>query len=179
MKMTLLKISGLLALAALVTLAIHDYRQERNRHAIIKVLQERLTARNDNIIARSDGRKTLHLRRVMCQLRHIDPTDCPAEFQTAWLDYIQALERFATPSIAELQERRLLASATSCSLQGNLEGHAGFQSGLGGGLGLWYAVAHESYPALAQLYAREDPSEAFRHVESVALKYKVNAPEYE
>jgi hypothetical protein len=157
-------------------------REEKDRQAIIKVLQSRMDARDKSTaFVRTPGKqvRTLDLPHVLHHLKQIETADCPDEFRTAWLAYIQAWERYASPSSIERRQKQILASPTSRSMGGNLEGHAGLGSGVGGGLSAHYDSTHENNAKLAEFLDREDTSEAFRVVESVALKYNVDALKYE
>lgn len=175
----IIKVIGIMLLAGLAAGCSHE---EKNRQSIINVLQARLEARKDSIVIvhalGCDVRKFNNLR-ALHNLKRIDTSDCPNEFQTAWLAYIQAWERFANPSPTERRQKQILASPTSRSIQGNLEGHAGLGAGAGAGISGQYSSTHENYAKLAEMYDKEDTSEAFRTVESVALKFKVDALKFE
>jgi len=112
-------------------------------------------------------------------IKQIDTSNCPNEFQTAWLAYVQAWERYATPSPIERRQRQVLERPTSTSLGGNLEGHAGLGSGVGAGGAVHFESGHDNNGKLVDFLDREDTSEAWRAVESVALKFKVDALKYE
>jgi hypothetical protein len=102
---------------------------------------------------------------------------CPDEFRSAWLAYIQAWERYASPSAIERRQRQILASPTSRSMGGNVEGHGGL--GVGGGISAHYDTTHENNAKLVEFLDREDTAQALRALESVALQFKVDALKYE
>jgi hypothetical protein len=160
---------------ALAAPAVGCNHEEQDRQAIVKALHSRMEARDRN----AGFVRQVALPRFLRLLKQIDVSDCPNEFQTAWLAYVQAWERYATPSPIERRQRQVLEKPTSVTLGVNLEHHVGLGSGIGAGGGVQYESKHENYGKLVEFFDREDTSEAWRAVESVALKFKVDALKYE
>jgi hypothetical protein len=182
MKLTFIKMIFGIALITVAVQAGVSIHKAMERHAIKKVLQARQDIREHCItLVRINGQNVRKFEpgRTLYKLKHIDTSGCPTAFQVAWLGYLRSLRQFATPSPAERMEKQILTRPTLFSVEGNADGHIGLENGFGGGLGLHYEVAHENNARLAELYAKEDPAEALKHMESVAADFKVNALNYE
>jgi hypothetical protein len=118
----------------------------------------------------------LELKRMLSNLKQIEYSDCPEAFRKAWLRYVQAWERFATPSAIEQQQKRILASPTSESIGASAEVRGGFAPGAKAEV--QYQATYENNAKLAESLAPADVAQAFRAVESVALKFNVDALKY-
>ncbi len=170
MKAITIKIVAFIALAILAGGC--NNQEKKDQETIIKVLQARKVAIKEGFaIVRVLGRnsKIQDRKHTLRNLKQVEMLDCPEEFKEAWLAYIQAWERFATPSPTEQQQKHVLARPTSRSVDAKI----------GVGIGAHYESTHENNVKLAEKLEAEDTSEALRLVERVALKFKVDALKYE
>lgn len=107
------------------------------------------------------------------QLKEISTDGCPEEFRQAWLQYVQAWERNAAPNDVERRQDRL----TMAAVKGKLEVHGGVGTTTGGGLGVEADLSN--LKDMAKRLESRDTNESFRHVETVALGYGVDALKWE
>ena len=177
-------IAGVLALGVLfIVVAVVGIERHLQRSAIISALQSRQKSRSECIVVAQTGfaPRTPLIRKAdfLAALKRINTEGCPEPFRQAWLEYVQAWERFVAPSEIEKQEDILTLVAVKGKLEGNGNIGGGFASGLNAGAGGSVEADLSNLKDMAKRLEPRDPNEAFRRVEVVSLSYGVDALKWE